>query len=174
MTLRPIIAALSMQCMALTACRPRANASSPASASELRTDSAGYGVQFDGRMYRTIIGYTFTNRSGGTVSQTICGGPQPPLLEKEVSPGRWVRAYSPVYKMCLTLPPFRLANGGTYRGVLSVAAGARGGRLAPTWDVDSISGMYRLSWTLHASADPDDGAGAITTVSPAFQLRRPM
>ena len=140
---------------------------------ELRTDSAEYSVRIDRGTYRLDVGYTFLNRTGNTLSMNVCRSPSPPVLEKEVAAGQWVRAYTVVELMCLTEPPFRVASAATYRGVVQAQAPLPGGRFSG-WMVDSIPGMFRLKWALHASADPNDRAGTITAVSAPFAVRGPI
>lgn len=168
---RGLIGALALAASA--ACGVHRSARTRAPGTELRADSAGYAVRFDRNLFRTDIGYSFTNYTGGTVSLNHCNAPSPPLLEKEVSPGHWVQAYSAVELMCQTLPPFRLASGETYHGALHAYGAPRAGSSFVGWQVDTIPGTYRLQWSLHASANPDDRAGTITVVSPSFQLRVP-
>ena len=158
---------------ALCACRAHRTDAAPATGVELRTDSAKYTVRLDRSVYRVEVGYAFTNRTGKTLSMNVCHLPSPPVLEKEIAAGRWVGAYTRVELMCLTDPPFRVASGTTHRGIVGAAGPPRGAKRFDGWTVDSIPGTYRLTWTLHASADPNDKAGTITAVSPSFQLKDP-
>jgi hypothetical protein len=158
----------------LSACRlNRGDAAPGEPRAELRVDSAQYTVRFAPPMFRVEIPYAFTNRSGGTVSQTYCQAPSPPRLEKQVSLGAWAPAYSSVELMCESIPPFRIAAGKTYRGVLHVVAAAPRRNIAPAWLVDSIPGTYRLRWTLHAGADPHDRGGTVEATSQSFRLGMP-
>ncbi len=140
----------------------------PGSEAMLVTDSAQYTVRFVDGMYRTTIGYTYTNRSDDAVSAVHCHTPPPPVLEKNVG-GQWVRAYSPVMLMCLTLPPFRIDPGATYRGVVDFAAAPPGRNVAPALEVESIPGTYRLRWTLRRGMDPDMGT-PVEAISNEFRL----
>ena len=154
---------------AVGACRPTVARDQP-SGTALVTDSTQYGVRIADGMYRAAIGYTYTNRTGDAVSMNYCRTPTPPILEKSVG-GTWVRAYAAVVLMCLSHPPFRIAAGDTYRGTLDLAAAPRGSNTAPTLDVDSVPGTYRLRWTLRAGNDPDaPGAPSVEAVSNEFRL----
>lgn len=137
----------------------------------LRADSAQYSVRVDGPMYLATIGFQFQNNSGRTLSQNYCQSPSPPTLEKQWANGAWAFAYSGVELTCRTSPPFRIADGGTYRGTIRLAAGRRGTNVFPRFGPDSVPGMYRLRWELRASADPDDRAAPmLAAVSPPFTL----
>ena len=169
-----LIVAGAIACALASACRPHRDATWLGEHVELRIDSTEYTARPDGGVYSVKIDFAFTNRTGTTLSRSMCGAPSPPLLEKEVAPGRWVIAYSPVELMCETIPPFRIASGSTYRGVVSayattVAPGRLGG-----WQADSIPGTYRLHWGLHASAEPNDRAGTVSATSASFRIRRAM
>ena len=115
----------------------------------------------------------YTNRSGDAVSATHCHTPPPPTLEKRVGE-EWVRAYSPVMLMCLTIPHFRIAAGATYRGTLHFAAAPRGRNMAPALEVESIPGTYRLRWGLRAGNDPEArDAPMVEAISNEFRLVEP-
>jgi hypothetical protein len=136
----------------------------------LVTDSAQYTVRLVDGMYRTTIGYVYTNRSGNAVSAVHCHTPPPPVLEKKVGEG-WVRAYNPVMLMCLTIPHFRIAAGATYRSALHFAAAPPGRNMAPVLEVESIPGTYRLRWPLRAGNDPEaPGAPIVEAISNEFRL----
>jgi hypothetical protein len=151
------------------ACRPEL-APVPQPSVDLVTDSAQYTVRFVNGLYRTTIGYTYTNRSGRAVSATRCHTAPPPLLEKKVGE-EWVRAYSPVLLLCVDIPHFRIASGATYKGRLYVAAGRPGGNIGPAMEVTSIPGTYRLRWQLRAGDDPEArDAPFVEAISNEFQL----
>ena len=137
----------------------------------LRADSAQYSIRADGPVYLATIGYQLENNSGRTLSKNYCQAPSPPSLQKQRANGDWMWAWSGVELTCLTLPPFRIANGETYRGGFRLAAGRRGTNVFPAFGPDSVPGVYRLRWELRASADPNDGAAPmIAVVSPPFRL----
>jgi hypothetical protein len=142
----------------------------PGTAGTLVTDSTRYTVRFEGGMYRANIGFAYTNRSGDAVSLNYCRTPPPPMLEKRVA-GEWVRAYSPIQLACLTLPPFRVAAGAIYRGVVDFAAAPRAGNLWPQLEVESIPGTYRLRWQLRTGNDPDaKDARTVEAISNEFRF----
>ena len=125
-------------------------------------------------MYLVTIGFVFENNSGRTLSENYCMAPSPPSLEKQGENGDWMWAWSGVELTCLTLPPFRIADGGTYRGAFRLAAGRPGTNVFPKFGPDSVPGVYRLRWELRTSADPDDRAAPmIVMVSPPFRLALP-
>jgi hypothetical protein len=136
----------------------------------LATDSTEYTVRFESGWYRTVIGYTYTNGTGDAVSATHCHTPPPPALEKRVGE-EWVRAYSPVQLLCLSIPHFRIAAGATYRGTLHFAAAPPGRNMGPVLEVESIPGTYRLRWALRAGSDPEaPGAAVVEAISNEFRL----
>jgi hypothetical protein len=152
----------------------RGAAAIPEGATTLRADSAQYAVRVNGPLYEAAIGFLFINNSGHTLSANYCRVPPPPALEKQRADGGWVHAYSPVVLLCLTLPPFRVANGGTYRGTLALAAGRPGTNFFPKFEADSVPGIYRLRWELRTGADPDDRASPmVVATSPPFRLVKP-
>jgi hypothetical protein len=137
----------------------------------LRADSARFTVLLNGPVYEGEIGFRFTNSSGASLSMNYCKVPPPPTLEKQRADGSWVHAYSPIVLLCLTLPPFRIPNGGTYHGSLLIAAGRPGTNVFPVLEPDSIPGTYRLRWALRAGDDPNNRAAPLVdAVSPPFQL----
>jgi hypothetical protein len=165
--LPPLIGALL-----LAACRASAvRSGAHGNGITLRADSMEYTVRVSGPLYRTQIGYELTNQSGRTLSLNGCGGPPPPVLEKQEADSSWRVAYSPVMLMCLTLPPFRVANGSKYRGVVRVNAGRPGTNVTGVFGADSVPGIYRLRWALRADANPDNTAAPMLgAVSRGFRL----
>jgi len=120
------------------------------------------------------IGYRLENNSGRTLSDNYCHTPSPKGLEKQSADGDWVFAYSGVTLMCRSSPPFRIANGGTYRGTFLLAVERPGTNAAVRFGPDSAPGVYRLRWDLRAGPDPDDkGRPLIAIVSPPFKVVMP-
>jgi hypothetical protein len=139
----------------------------------LVTDSTRYTVRQANGFYVATIGFVYANRSGTVVSTNYCQTPGPPLLEKNVD-GRWVRAYDPVVLACLTIPPFRIPAGASYRGTLHFDVAQRGRNAFPTLEVDSIPGIYRLRWALHEGPDPDaDNTTLAEAISNEFRFVQP-
>lgn len=136
----------------------------------LRTDSTQIAVHRSGFAYIADIGFVYTNTTATPVSMAGCGGPPFPDLEKKVS-DHWMRAYSPVYLACLTKPDFMLRSGETFHGVLKFIAYEQGHNTAPTLDVDSIDGVYRLRWDFAEGTDATaKGARKVEAVSNEFQM----
>ena len=135
-------------------------------------DSDEFTVRYKRPAYRTLIKYTYVNKTGQTVSADYCKEPGPPALEREVSAGRWVSAYTPVVLLCQALPPFRLASGASYSGKLAVFGVMKNtDNIWPTWQADSVAGVYRLHWTMRGGSDPDDRTKPmIDAVSNPFRL----
>lgn len=155
----------------VVACHRGRTATALENSVRLRADSTQYTVRANGEMYQADIGFRFDNHSGRTLSKTYCMAPAPPVLEKERASGEWMHAYSPIELTCLTFPPFRIADGETYRGMLRVTIDPPGSNVFRLFGPDSIPGTYRLRWELRASADPNDQrAPIITAVSPPFTL----
>jgi hypothetical protein len=165
--MRPIL--LTAIIATTSTCRPEATLE-PQPQVNLTTDSSQYTVRLVDGMYRTTIGYVYTNRSSDAVSATHCHSPPPPLLEKKVG-DEWVRAYNPVMLMCLSIPHFRIGPRTTYRGALHVAAAPPGRRIAPALEVESIPGTYRLRWRLCPGEDPEARCAPIVeAISNEFRL----
>ena len=154
--------------------RGRHSVTGPGDSVTLRVDSTQFTVRSNGPLYEATIGFHFANHSGRTLSMNYCGSPPPPALEKQRVDGTWVHAYSGVILTCLILPPFRIPDGGSYDGVLKLAAGRPGTKFFPTFGPDSVPGIYRLRWELRAGPDPDNqSAPTISTVSWPFRLITP-
>src|SRR5262245_61193421 len=138
-----IIAAATLLVVSASCMRPQRGVAAPVGGATLYTDSTQYTAHFTRPFWRTRIGYSFTNNTRDAVSANYCNAPNPPALEQQQADGRWVVAYNPVQLMCLTLPPFRVAAGETYRGVLDFVAVPPGSNILPTLAVDSVPGTYR-------------------------------
>jgi hypothetical protein len=139
----------------------------------LQTDSAQYHVRYTDPWYSATIGYVFRNGGHTAVSSNYCRTPPPPILEKDMGGGHWVRAYDQIVLLCKTIPPFRVAAGRTYRGTLHVAVARPDAHMGPSLEVDSIPGTYRLRWKLIAGDDPDLGRPVLEIVSSPFRLIGP-
>jgi hypothetical protein len=135
----------------------------------LRTDSAQVSVRRSGNAYFANIGFVYTNTTSTPVAKGGCGFPPFPILEKQVG-GQWVRAYDPTYLMCSTKPDFTLPSGKSYHGVLQFIAYERGHNNAPTLDVDSIDGVYRLRWDFNQGTDDSAKARRVVSTSNEFRM----
>jgi hypothetical protein len=69
-----------------------------------------------------------------------------------------------------TLPPFRIRSGRTFRSVLHVVAAPPGRNVSPYWQVDSVPGIYRLHWVLHAAANSGHPGRVVDATSASFRL----
>jgi hypothetical protein len=137
----------------------------------LRTDSARYVVKLENGHYSATIRYVVENHRSRTLSRSVCGGPPPPALEKQLSDGSWKLAYSQVELLCETIPPFRIPGGGVYRGKLVVYAVRNGGGPLSPLTVDSVPGTYRLHWSLVDGDEPRaPKARRVEIISPLFRL----
>jgi hypothetical protein len=153
----------------LVGCQTLSGPKQPLSAS-LRTDSAQIGVRHSSFAYMAEIGFVYTNTTAKPVSKAGCGFPPFPELEKKVN-DRWVAAYYPIYLLCLTKPDFMLRSGETYHGVLNFTAYERGHNTAPTLEVDSIDGTYRLRWDFAEGTDATvEGTRSVEAVSNEFRM----
>jgi hypothetical protein len=135
----------------------------------LRTDSAEVSVQHRDFSYSAKIGFVYTNTTAKPVSMALCG-PVVPGLEKKID-GKWVVAYSPASLACRIIPDFTLAGGAVYRGVLDFAAFEPGHHYAPTLDVPSIDGIYRLRLDFTEGTDATrEGARRVKATSNEFRM----
>jgi hypothetical protein len=153
----------------LLACAPLNPFREPPTAS-LRADSGEVGVHRSGFAYIAKIGFTYINTTAKPVSKAGCGFPPWPTLEKKVE-GRWVLAYNPVYLLCLTRPDFMVRSGETFHAVFDFEAYEPGHRWAPTLDVSSVDGIYRLRWDLVEGTDANNrDARIIRSTSNEFRM----
>lgn len=111
------------------------------------------GITVDSTLYHVIttedehevtIEVSFTNTTSVEVRIPTCRIPHPPVLEKLQS-GQWVLAYSPVVLLCLG-PAVTIAPEEQYRMTYRVSA-ARRAKTYPRFEVDEISGTYRINWS---------------------------
>ena len=153
----------------LVACGSLGPSERPPTAS-LRTDAAEIRVHRSGFAYVADIAFVYTNTTPNPVSKAGCGMPPFPDLEKKVD-GHWVRAYSPIYLLCLTKPDFMLRSGEAYHGVLKFTAYEPGHNTAPTLDVDTIDGIYRLRWDFVEGTDATEGnVRRVESISNEFRM----
>jgi hypothetical protein len=153
----------------LVACQTLVPSRRPASVL-LRTDSTVIGAHHSGFYYIAKIGFILVNTTPEPISRRGCGGPGWPYLEKKVG-DRWVAAYSPVVAACLTLPDWSLPSGATYRGLLDLMAFEPGHNAAPELMVDSIDGIFRLTWGFAQGTDPSvKGVRKVESVSNEFRI----
>ena len=170
----PRILLLGLACGIAMACRTAARrAPGGEPGPSIVTDSTQYTVHDVNGFYSANIGYSYTNRTGTTVSVNYCGKPGPVGIEKRVD-GQWVGAYDPIVLACLTIPPFRLATGESYHGAFNFGAAQPGRNMMPVLEVDSVPGIYRLRWGLRRGPDPDaTEASPVDAISNEFRLVLP-
>jgi hypothetical protein len=136
--------AISLACRASTDVSPTAQPS-------ITTDSTLYVVNATGNSKWTAVAFTYTNRTGRTVSTGYCHAPPPPALDKLVG-GEWVFAYKPVELACYS-GQFKIPNDSVYRGALSfrftdLVRATSAARIG-----DSVQGAYRLRLSLVRTED---------------------
>jgi hypothetical protein len=134
-------------------------------------DSARYSARYADEAYSATIGYVLRNRGRTSLSSNYCYSAPVPVLEKELGDKRWVAAYQGVTLTCKVDPPFRIAPGDVYRGVLRMVVARPEARQIPRLLVDSIQGTYRLHWRLLSGSYPDAASAPVVDLySTAFQL----
>jgi len=157
--------------LVVVGCHGRRSGVVPDTGTMLVADSSQYTVRLEGYMYRASIRFHFTNRTGKTLSQAFCNSPIPPELEKQRADGSWTAAYGRVLLTCLTWPPLRIPDGGTYEGRADLSAAQPGHNVHPMFTLDTVPGIYRLRWDLRVGSDPDNrDAPVFQPVSPPFRL----
>ena len=162
-------AALSMLLLVFLAACQTLNPAPPPLTASLHADSALIHVRRSGINYMANIPFVFTNTTTGPVSKSGCGLTFPGL-EKKVNE-RWVEAYYPVYLACLTKPDFRIESGKSFRHVLRFMAAEPGHNTAPTLEVESIDGTYRLRWVFsEGTEETAKGARRVDATSNEFQM----
>jgi len=136
-------------------------------------DSAEYTIRLRGPLHTAGIDFQFTNHTGSTLSANSCGAPIPPELQKRLADGSWAFVYNPLVLGCHIQPPFRVSDGGSYHGTLTLVAG-RDSNISPTILPDAVPGTYRLKWRLRLGPDPDDETvPIIELVSSPFRFKNP-
>ncbi len=136
----------------LAACRAPEALVSAGEHPPIRTNQSEYVITRSERLLETRLGLTYVNRTGAPVFIHSCGGAEPPLLEKRVG-GQCVVALVPVIDLCLG-SPITVAPGATYPYEYRLTAGAPGTSTAPQFQVNPVSGIYRMVWSLYSEAPP--------------------
>lgn len=163
--------------IAATSClEPSAPASSlsvQTGSAAIQTDADAYDLRAGPIGYTATIGFVFTNRRQTPVYVANCGGDAPPGLERFRN-GEWVRAWTPVVRLCLS-PSIVIEAGKKYQGELDLFAGYPDGNTYPKFKTAPIPGVYRLVWDFllssHDSRDyPYDPLPLDERVSNSFTL----
>ena len=113
-------------------------------ATAMVTDARSYELVATANGLETVIGYTYFNRTGRTVSIPNCLGDVTPHLEKLVA-GEWLVAWGAPSFDCLSAP-VTIEPRAQYRDEVSLFAAEPGSDLHPQFVVMPISGTYRLVW----------------------------
>lgn len=136
----------------------------------LVTDPPSITAYHRGIGYVADIGFTLSNDSGRPISRTGCGGPGFPQLEKKVG-GRWIPAYYEISLLCRTIPDYSWEAGSRSHAPLKFEAFERGYHTEPELLVDSIDGIYRLTWNFsEGKVAGGKGAKTLTTLSNQFRM----
>jgi len=135
----------------------------------IQTDRAEYQLRTHGDGLATEIPFTFTNRTGTTVSVATCNGSAPPALEKWVN-GKWIPAWSPIYLLCGS-PSIVIPRAATYTDTLRLFAGNPSSDVHPQFLVEEIPGTYRPVW--HSVGFKDAAMPLEFRVSNGLQLATP-
>ena len=157
--------------LALCACSLVTSEPTPPVADVLVTDSTEFGARLVGNAYAANIRYTFTNPARVTVSRNYCQAPPPPDLQKNIN-GSWVSVFPLVSPLCLSIPPFRIEPGASYRGFRPLRLdGVANVGMDPRIGIDSVNGTYRLRWSWVIGPDPDaPGAARLEALSNEFRI----
>lgn len=110
----------------------------------IQTDAQSYVVTRVRQGFHAEIPYVFSNRTGGAVYLVNCQQDFEISLERRDS-ARWVRAYNPPLRECLS-PPIVIEAGERYRDTLLVRAQEYGSNSYPQFDREDIDGTYRIVW----------------------------
>ena len=120
----------------------------------LQTSEGQYELEWTGNGYRSVIPYTFENRTLDTVFLVNCNGATPPMLEVKQD-GQWVAAWYPVLLLCLS-PAIEIQPGDLYRDTLRFFGALPDSGVLPAFEQEPVEGIYRLRWTKAlTSFDPD-------------------
>ena len=122
----------------------------------LRTAGLRYRLRRESTGLAVDIPYRYTNPRPRAVFLPACRAdttPLPPVLEQELLPGKWVRAWSTDRRNCLLgLRPLVMAPGEIQSDTLHVRA-AYASDSVTAFTVDPPEGVYRLVWNVLASYD---------------------
>jgi D-alanyl-D-alanine dipeptidase len=126
-------------------------------------------VQHQGISYSATIPFVFVNTTPNPISRMWCGGPLP-FLDKKVG-DKWVRADDDGMLMCRQVPDFSIRSGGHVSTSVRWLAYEGGHNTGPGLRVDSVPGIYRLSWDFVEGTVADaPGARKVQTVSNPFRM----
>lgn len=141
----------------------------------LRTQDLRYKLRRLSSALAVDIPYTYANPRPTTVYLPSCRAdttPLSPVLEKEVQPGKWVRAWSPDGRNCLgSLHPLTIAPGAIRVDTLHVRA-AYAADSVTAFSVQPPEGVYRLVWRVLVSYDTAvPGLGPVLPVTQRLSNR---
>ncbi len=125
----------------------------------LITEALRYRLRRESTAFAVDIPYTYRNPRPRQVYLPACRAdstPLPPLLQKEMTPGKWARAWAPDGRKCLynLLLPMVLQSGQVVAETLHVRALYARDSIT-SFLVEPPQGVYRLVWRVLESYDPD-------------------
>jgi hypothetical protein len=135
----------------------------------LETDASTYELVRHEYGFTVSIPYTFTNRTGGAVYLTNCGGQLRLHLEREDG-GDWHSAWAPILAACQS-SPIVIEEDELWVDTLEVWGGLPGCNCLPQFDVADPAGRYRIVWgDAFSSLRPDRPLPWAERVSNSFEL----
>ncbi|MGH7490784.1 MAG: hypothetical protein ACREOO_00165 [bacterium] len=119
----------------------------------IRTDKRTYTLSQSGETLTGSFDMTYTNQTGDPTHLVTCNGIFSILLEKLID-GKWVLAYGSDSPDCLG-PIISIEPGRQHTNSLKVAAFTPSSEYEPKFQVDNISGTYRLVWPIYERLNPN-------------------
>ena len=119
----------------------------------IRTEKQNYTLSQSGETLALSINMTYTNRTFKPTFLLTCNGAFSMVLEKSVD-GNWVQAYGSAAPDCLG-PVLTIKKNGQHHYTLNVLAFIPSSENSPKFQVDNVSGTYRLVWTVYKTLNPE-------------------
>lgn len=111
-----------------------------------QTESLRYTLEAEAGWLRAEIPHVYTNPTGQPVEIVNCNAVIATTLEKHHD-GAWVEAWHPVVSLCRSAD-IVIEPGEAYQDTLRLAAGFQGTNNGTKFQVQPITGVYRLRWDL--------------------------
>lgn len=119
----------------------------------VQTDSSRYHVRTTDRWHEITMRVSFINRTPEQAYFRGCRDPDPPIMEK-LEDGEWVIAYHAPVALCFGSATI-VEPGQRYEYVYRIVSGLSGSDVGTRFQVEELSGVYRLNWGILRKWDRD-------------------